>query len=141
MDKSGGYYNYIRGDGTWSTSDPTPISDLANGDNPFALNGIGAMLFLYKSPEGPASRYVVNKDGTYFCVYSNNPNQFGKVYPITDWAGGGLPFASGTVGAGIGFYLGVKPFYILFNGEGTQYAISGDVYGKGTHEFIGPFDL
>ncbi len=141
VDKSGGYYSYITGSGVWSTGDPTPISNLANGDNPFALNGIGGMLFNYKSPEGPANRYVINKDGTYFSLYNNNPNSFGKVYPITDWSGGGLPFDSKTVGAGIGFYLGTKMFYLLFNGEGTQYAISGDVYGKGTHEFIGPFDL
>ncbi|HYW96211.1 MAG TPA: thiol-activated cytolysin family protein, partial [Bacteroidales bacterium] len=141
MDKSGGYYSYITGDHKWSAGEVTPISNLANGVNPFALNGIGAMLFRYKSPEGPANRYMINKDGTYFTLYNNNPNEFGDVTSIEQWAGGGLPFESKTVGAGIGFYLGSKRYYLLFNGEGTQYAISGDVFGTGSNEFIGPFDL
>jgi thiol-activated cytolysin len=141
MDVTGGYYSYITGQKQWSGNGALPISNLAEGNNPFALNGIGAMLFNYKSPDGPANRYMINKDGTYFSLYSNNPNQYGKVYPITDWAGGGLPLASKTVGAGIGFYLGNNQFFLLFNGEGTQYCISGDVFGTGGHDFIGPFDL
>ncbi len=141
MDQTGGYYSYITGFGTWSTSEPTPVSNLANGVNPFALNGIGAIAFHYKSADGPADRYMINKDGTSFCLYMNNPNSFGKVASIETWAGGGLPFSTKTVGAAIGFYLGQKRFYLLFNGEGTQYCISGDVFGKGTNEFIGPFDL
>ncbi len=141
MDKTGGYYSYITSLKKWGGNGALPISNLAEGNNPFALNGVGAMMFNYKSPDGPASRYMVNKDGTFFSLYSNNPNEYGKVYPITDWGGGGLPFATKTVGAGIGFYLGNNKFNLLFNGEGTQYCISGDVFGTGGHDFIGPFDL
>ena len=140
MDMTGGQYAYIRGDSTWSTQ-VHAISELAVGDNPFGLNGIGAMVFRHKDPDGPANRYMINKDGTSFVLYYNNPNSFGNVQPIEDWAGGGLPFEVKKVGAGIGFYVGTKRYYMLFNYSGTQYCISGDVFGTGSNEFIGPFDL
>jgi thiol-activated cytolysin len=140
MDMTGAQYSYIRGDGTWS-SQVTPIGNLANGVNPFGLNGIGAMLFRYKDPSGPASRYMINKDGTSYSIYQNNPNSFGNVGSVSTWAGEGVPFEIEKVGAGIGFYIGTKRFYMLFSYDGTQYAISGDVFGTGTNEFIGPFDL
>jgi thiol-activated cytolysin len=141
MDLTGSFYSYIRFDGTWSGNDPQPIANLAEGDNPFGLNGIGAMLFREKTSDGPSNRYMINKDGTKFSLYTNNPNSFGTVQDIEDWAGGGLPFEVKKAGAGIGFYIGQKRFYMLFNSTGTQYCISGDVFGTGSNEFIGPFDL
>lgn len=140
MDMTGAQYSYIRWDGNWS-SQVTPIGNLADGVNPFALNGIGAMLFRYKDPSGPANRYMINKDGTSFSLYQNNPNSFGNVESVSSWAGIGVPFEIKKAGAGIGFYIGTKRFYMLFSYDGTQYAISGDVFGTGTNEFIGPFDL
>jgi thiol-activated cytolysin len=140
MDMTGSQYSYIRFDDKFSTQ-VQPISNLAEGNNPFSLNGIGAMLFRYKDPLGPSNRYMINKDGTSFSLYQNNPNSYGAVTPITSWAGGGLPFEVKKVGAGIGFYLGNNRYYMLFNHTGTQYAISGDVFGTGSNEFIGPFDL
>lgn len=140
MDMTGSLYSYIRFDTTWSAN-VLPISNLAQGDNPFGLNGIGAMLFREKTSDGPSNRYMINKDGTKFSLYYNNPNSYGKVQDIETWAGGGLPFEVKKVGAGIGFYIGNKRYYLLFNYTGTQYCISGDVFGTGTNEFIGPFDL
>jgi thiol-activated cytolysin len=140
MDMTGSQYSYIRSDNTWS-GQVQPISNLANGYNPFSLNGIGGMLFRYKDPNGPSKRYMINKDGTLFSTYTNNPNSFDNVQGIETWAGGGLPFVVKKVGAGIGFDIGQKRFYMLFNHTGDRYCISGDVYGTGTNEFIGPFDL
>jgi len=140
MDLTGSKYSYIRHDTAWSAN-VNQIGDLAEGENPFALNGIGAMIFRYKSSDGPSNRYMINKDGTIFSLYNNNPNSFGKVEDVMNWAGGGIPFEVKKIGAGIGFYIGQKRFYLLFNHTGTQYCISGDVYGTGTNEFIGPFDL
>jgi len=140
MDMTGSQFSYIRSDGTWS-GQVQPIGNLANGYNPFALNGIGALVFHYHDSNGPSSRYAVNKDGTLFSLYHNNPNSFDNVADIEDWAGGGLPFAVKKVGAGIGFYIGEKKYYLLFNHSGDKYCISGDVFGTGTNEFIGPFDL
>jgi len=141
MDMTGSLYSYIRFDGTWS-SNIIPVGELAQGYNPFALNGIGAMVFRKKTQLGPSNRYMINKDGTDFALYyNNNGGSYGSVYPVTDWAGGGLPFQVKKVGAGVGFYIGQKRFYMLFNHTGTQYCISGDVYGTGSNEFIGPFDL
>ena len=142
MDMTGAYYSYIRWDGTWSSNPPTPVGELAQGYNPFALNGIGAMVFREKTDLGPSNRYMINKDGTQFSLYNNeNGGSYGGVQDIEDWAGGGLPFEVKKVGAGIGFYIGQKRFYMLFNHTGTQYCISGDVFGTGSNEFIGPFDL
>ncbi|WP_053404843.1 thiol-activated cytolysin family protein [Persicobacter sp. CCB-QB2] len=141
MDVTGSQYAYIRFDGRWSSNGAQPISKLADGFNPFSLNGIGAMAFRFKSSEGPANRYMINSDGTQFSLYQNNPNSFGNVTSITNWADGSLPFEQQKVGAAIGFYLGQKRFYLLFNLEGTEYAISGDVFGTGENTFIGPFDL
>jgi thiol-activated cytolysin len=140
MDMTGSQFSYIRADNTWS-GQVEPISNLASGYNPFSLNGIGAMLFRHKDPNGPSRRYMINKDGTLFATYTNNPNSFDNVQGIETWAGGGLPFVVKKVGAGIGFDIGQKRFYMLFNHTGDRYCISGDVYGTGTNEFIGPFDL
>ncbi len=142
MDMTGAYYSYIRWDGTWSSNPPTPIGELAQGVNPFALNGIGAMVFREKTDLGPSNRYMINKDGTQFALYyNNNSGSYGNVQDVEDWAGGGLPFEVKKVGAGIGFYIGQKRFYMLFNHTGTEYCISGDVFGTGSNEFIGPFEL
>lgn len=138
IDVTGSQYSYLRGDGSWSTQ-ITPISELAVGENPFALNGIGALLFRYNDPNGPSQRWVFNKDGTHCSLYSNNPNSFGAVYQ-TAGSGWQLPFTPERVGAGIGFFLGVNRFYILFNHTGTQYAVHGPIFGAGQVS-IGPFDL
>lgn len=136
IDVTGSQYSYLRGDGAWSTQ-ITPISELAVGENPFALNGIGAMMFRYKDPNGPSNRWMMNKDGNLYSLYNNNPNSFGTVQPMENWD---LPFTPERVGAGIGFFLGVNRYYILFNHTGTQYAVYGDINGAG-NETIGPFEL
>jgi thiol-activated cytolysin len=138
VDVTGSQYSYLRGDGSWSTQ-TTPISNLAVGNNPFAISGIGAMMFRHRDPNGPLQRWIFNKDGTRYSLYSNNPNSFGSV---TNTAGSGwkLPFTPERVGAGIGFFLGVNRFFIVFNHTGTQYAVHGPLYGAG-QESIGPFDL
>ncbi|MCB2221513.1 MAG: thiol-activated cytolysin family protein [Bacteroidetes bacterium] len=140
MDMTGSQYAYIRSDNTWNNQ-VEPIGNLATGYNPFALNGIGALVFNYHDPLGPSRRYMINKDGTLFSLYFNNPNTFDPVQDIEDWGNGQMPFAVKKVGAGIGFYIGEKKYYMLFNHTGTQYCISGDVNGTGINEFIGPFDL
>ena len=140
IDVTGSQYSYLRWDGSWSTQ-TTPISNLATGDNPFGLNGIGALLFRHVDPDGPSSRYTINKDGTQYSIYSNNPNSFGNPGNVVNWAGGGMPFDVDKVSAGIGFYIGNYRYYMLFNYTGTQYCISGNVNGTGENEFIGPFDL
>ena len=141
IDVTGSYYSYLRWDGSWS-SQTTPISQLATGNNPFALNGIGAMLFRYLDPDGPSQRWMFNSDGTFYSLYSNNPNEFGSTSDTEFWGPNyQMPFDVDKVGAGIGFYLGNKRYYLLFNHIGTQYCINGDVNGNGDNEFIGPFDL
>ncbi len=138
IDITGAQYSYLRGDGAWSTQ-ITPISNLAQGHNPFSINGIGAMFFRHRDPNGPLQRWVINKDGTRYALYRNNPNSFGDV---RDFAGSGwqLPFTPERVGAGIGFFLGANRFFIVFNHTGTQYAVHGPLFGTGQAS-IGPFDL
>lgn len=141
VDVTGSQYSYLRWDGSWS-SQVTPIANLATGNNPFSLNGIGAMLFRYLDPNGPSQRYMYNVDGTFYSLYSNNPNEFGSTSPTELWgANYQMPFEVDKVGAGIGFYLGNNRFYILFDHTGTQYCVSGNVNGDGSNGFIGPFDL
>lgn len=141
MDMTGGLYSYIRPDTSWS-SNVNPIGNLAQGFNPFALNGIGALVFRQNTSGSQSNRYMINNDGTQFSLYYNNDGgSFNSVENIENWAGGGLPFEAKKVGAGMGFYIGEKRFYMLFNHIGTKYCISGDVYGTGVNEFIGPFDL
>lgn len=141
MDMTGALYSYIRPDTSWS-SNVNPIGNLAQGYNPFALNGIGAMLFRQQTSDTQSNRYMINKDGTQYSIYYNNDGgSFNSPGFVENWAGGGMPFEVKKVGAGIGFYIGEKRFYMLFNHTGTQYCISGDVYGTRSNEFIGPFDL
>lgn len=140
VDMSGSLFTYLKPSGEWSTQ-VQPISNMAVGDNPFGLNGIGALVFRHKESSGPASRWVVNKDGTNFARYDNNPNSFGNVQNSANWAGGGMPFIVDKIGGGLGFYIGNFRYYLLFNSTGTRYCISGNVNGTGANEFVGPFDL
>jgi len=138
IDVTGSQYSYLRGDGSWSTQ-ITPISNLAEGNNPFAINGIGAMFFRHRDPNGPLQRWIFNKDGTHYALYRNNPDSFGDVREVAG-SGWQLPFSPEKVGAGIGFFLGVNRFFIVFDHTGTKYAVHGPLYGAG-QESIGPFDL
>lgn len=140
VDMTGSLFTYLRPSGEYSTQ-VQPISNMAVGDNPFGLNGIGAMVFRHKDSDGPASRWMVNQDGTQFARYDNNPNQFGNVQDSEDWAGGGMPFIVDKIGGGLGFFIGNFRYYLLFDQTGTQYCISGNVNGTGANEFVGPFDL
>ncbi|GJM60944.1 hypothetical protein [Persicobacter diffluens] len=92
MEVTGSQYAYIRFDSRWSFNGTQPIPKLADGFNPISLNGIGAMAIRFKSSEGPANRYMINSDGTQFSFYQNNPNSFGNVTAITNWADDSLPF-------------------------------------------------
>ncbi|MEZ5198221.1 MAG: thiol-activated cytolysin family protein [Bacteroidales bacterium] len=62
MDMTGSLYSYIRPDTSWS-SNVNPVGNLAQGYNPFALNGIGALIFREKTSDSQSNRYMVNKDG------------------------------------------------------------------------------
>jgi thiol-activated cytolysin len=135
IDMTGSQFSYISGTGTWSTQ-TQPITNMGEGNNPFSLNGIGAMAFLSKSQDGPSSRIVMNKDGDKYAHYTNNPNSFSQVWDITNW-GGGPPFQVKKVGAMIGFYLGNQRYHIVFNHLGTQYS----VWPTGGPDWLGPFDL
>jgi thiol-activated cytolysin len=135
MDMTGSQYSYITGSNAFS-SNVNPIANLAEGNNPFALNGIGAMAFLSRSNDGPSSRIMFNKDGDKYAHYTNNPNSFSQVWDITNW-GGGPPFQVKKVGAMIGFYLGNQRFHIVFNHLGTQYC----VWQTGGTAWLGPYDL
>ncbi len=131
----GTHYSYITGSGSFS-SQVQPITNLAEGNNPFNLNGIGASGFLSKSNDGPSSRIMFNKDGDKYAHYLNNPNSFSQVWDITNWEGG-PPFQVKKAGALIGFYLGNQRYHIVFNHLGTQYA----VWQTGGDEWMGPYDL
>ena len=135
IDMTGSQYSYITGTGEWS-SGVNPITNLAEGNNPFNLNGIGAMAFLSKSQDGPSARIMFNKDGDKYAHYINNPNSFSQVWDITNW-NGGPPFQVQKVGAMIGFFLGNQRYHIVFNHLGTEYA----VWPTGGTEWLGPFDL
>ena len=134
MSQSGLFYNYVLDGENWRSS-LNPIENLANGNNPFAVNGVGAMVFRSQN-EGPSARYMINRDGTIYARYDNNPNQFAAEHHIYEWGNGHIPFE--RVGAGIGFFLGNNLQYLLFNQAGTQYVICNESLGWG---FIGPFDL
>ncbi|MFK5973516.1 MAG: thiol-activated cytolysin family protein [Flavobacteriaceae bacterium] len=132
MSKNGLFYNYVIG-GKWSNNQ-TNIEDLAQGNNPLALMGVGAMIFNSKDPQGPSTRFMFNKVGSQYALYNNNPNGFSALFDRTQWGPDGtLPF---DVGAGIGFYLGNSRQYLLFDQTGTKYVIS-----NGSSTPIGPFDL
>lgn len=133
MSKSGLFYNYVIGN-QWR-SNLNNIEDLAVGNNPLAVVGVGAMLFNSKDPMGPSTRFMFNKEGTQYARYNNNPNGFTQLYDTWQWGpDNSLPFDK--IGAGIGFYLGNNRQFILFNHTGTQYVVS-----NGVDMPLGPFDL
>ncbi|MFD0797581.1 thiol-activated cytolysin family protein [Maribacter chungangensis] len=136
MSQNGLFYNYAAG-GEWKNWQSN-IEDLANGDNPLAISGVGAMLFNFKDPMGPSSRFMFNRVGSQYALYRNNPNSFTQLFNRTQWGiDDSIPF---DVGAGIGFYLGNTRQFILFDITGTQYVISNGGSGSGDVP-LGPFDL
>lgn len=140
FDHSGTNYTYLNPE-TGKYLSVRPISQLAQGDNPFGAVGIGAVGFNFKDEDGPSNRYVFNKQGTHYALYKNNPNEFGNTYQLYKWG----PDHSITehfseIGAIIGFYIGNTRYFLMFNGAGTKYIMYGDINGNGT-EVIGPFDL
>lgn len=139
FDKLGINYTYMNPSGNWSTQ-IRPISDLADGSNPFNISGIGAVAFKWVDPLGPSSRYMFNLDGDQYSSYVNNPQSFSTVRDLWQWGPDNTcPFDA--VGAAIGFYIGDDQFYIHFSESGTQYSLYGNVDGTGNHKFIGPFSL
>lgn len=134
IDETGSQYAHLNLGGEWGTQ-VLPVSMLGNNQNPFALNGIGAMVYKSGDLQANSNLYFFNQNGTSYTLLNNLA--FGSVNPIADWS---LPFQPPRCGAGIGFLLGSSSFYILFNDAGTQYAVHGNVNGTGI-ETIGPFDL
>jgi thiol-activated cytolysin len=138
VDGSGTQYAYLNSSGGWS-DEPRPITDLTENDNPFALNGIGALVF---ENTDPPVRWAFNRDGTTYSRYNRSTKEFGRVESTEKFIGIELPFTTKKVGAGIGFYRGNQlPFYLFFNDVGDEYCIIGDVTGNGSYGSIGPFDL
>ena len=139
VDLSGTQYAYLNPSGRWS-DETRPITDLTENDNPFALNGIGALVF--ENPADPPTRWVFNRDGTTYSKYNVSTKEFRRVESTEKFIGIELPFATKKVGGGIGFYRGNElPFYLFFNEVGNEYCIIGDVTGDGSYGSIGPFDL
>ena len=128
------YFNYVSG----NQLSIHPISDIANGSNPFNLLGIGAVAFQYKDSDGPSQRYMFSAEGDQYAHYSNNPNEFDDLYDLYYWGNpDGLVSARiSAVGAAIGFRIGDDIFRILFDKGGTKYV----VHGNGGL-ILGPFDL
>ncbi|MFK7810713.1 MAG: thiol-activated cytolysin family protein [Saprospiraceae bacterium] len=137
FDMSGVNYAYMNPSGSWG--ELHPVSQLALGDNPFNLTGVGAMAFRYKDPNGPAQRYMWNGQGTHYSKYTNNPNSFGSTYSNYYWGpDGSHPFLE--VGAATGFYIGNNLYYLIFDKQGTKYTIYGSIDGGGDR-FGGVFPL
>ena len=140
FDKTGTQFNYMNANGVWLENEP--ISNLANGNCPFNLTGIGAMSFDGHSTSFPLSlnnRYMFNKEGNKYALYKSTPNTFNDVLNLWQWGPDNTcPFDA--VGAAIGFYIGNDLFRIMFDESGLKYTVYGDVDGTG-RKFIGTFNL
>lgn len=128
MSSSGLEYSYMIGN-RWLS--PEPIENLAT-DNPFLLNGIGAMHFRSKDPLGPSTRFMFNKDGTHASVYNNNPRGFSSPHEYANDPGFGN---LSSIGAAMSFFLGESRITVFFNGTGTKYVA---FFGS---DVEGPFEL
>ncbi len=138
FDKSGTQFNYMNANGVWL--DNEPISNLANGNSPFNITGVGAITFTSVDPNGPSGRYMFNKEGNKYSHFNSGSNSFGAVHNLWEWGPDNTcPF--NEVGAGIGFYIGNDRFFILFDESGLKYTVYGNVAGSGNETFIGPFNL
>jgi len=139
VDGSGTQYSWLSGTDNWS-SQVQPISQMADGTNPFNLGGTGAVAFLWVSPDGPSSRIYFNRDGDMFTTYVNNPQSFTTPKHIDQFsANHKCPFTA--IGASIGFILGNDRFFIFFDKVGTSYVVYGNVDGTGASRYLGPFPL
>ncbi len=144
IDKTGTEYSYWLGS-RWT--DPKPTTHFGSGNGsvyPLVGGGMGAMLFAHKEELGPASRYIFNESGMQFTRFFNNLNGQGPYYDhahdLWQWGPDNTcPFSS--IGAGIGFTLNGKNFYIMFDKSGEKYTVYGDLDGDGRNNFTGVYDL
>ncbi|MGI9549804.1 MAG: thiol-activated cytolysin family protein [Aurantibacter sp.] len=127
ISSNGLFYSYITGD-RWQQA--FPIEDLAPG-NPFLLNGIGAMFFVSKDPAGPSKRAMINRDGTMWSIYNNNPRSFTDAFETSIFTRSKFD----SIGAAMLFLLGETPVVVYFDGTGTRYVVNSN------DEQTGPFDL
>ena len=143
FDETGTSYHYLNwGSRTYVNGGLGPISDLAEGENPLGLTGIGAVAF--RSVEdgpygGPSTRIMFGRSDNSYVYYKNNPNSFGNLYDLYDWGtpDGIVSEKINGVGAAIGFNLGDFNYTIMFNKAGTKYV----VFGHDNGDVVGPFDL
>lgn len=139
-DLSGTQNSYLLGNGTWGPLEPS--ANFANGENPFGLEGFGAIAFHSVDSDLNSRRVIFNKEGTKYSQFYNGTNTFSNVFDLYDWGtpDGQVSEKIFSVGASIGFDLGNRNFKILFDGAGTKYVIYGDISGTGIRT-IGPFSL
>ena len=139
FDETGTQFTYMLDNGRWLNIEP--ITNLANGNCPFNLTGVGAMMFYTKDSQGPSTRYMFDGNGINSTYYKNNPEGFSYTRNIKSyWRVNNISFPFEEVGASIGFYIGNERFQLFFNGAGDKYLIRGNTNGTGS-QFLGPFSL
>ncbi|WP_435313344.1 thiol-activated cytolysin family protein [Cellulophaga fucicola] len=135
ISKSGLQFNYVNGN-NWDSYDNAEEISIANlspqieGPNPFAANGIGAIVSRgwYTSKETGIDgygTYIFNKDGTEYAIYDFGSGNNWYDTPSSVFGGNHsfhLPFK--TVGAAASYYIDNNEYYLMFDKTGTKYTIS-----------------
>lgn len=141
FNETGTNYRYLDwNSGNYVQGPNHPVSDLADGENPMSLSGVGAVSFFNKDDGGPSRRVMFGRSDNSYSFYSNSdPNEFGTLHDLFEW---GTPdgIVSGkivNVGAAVGFNLGNFVYTMMFNKAGTKYVI----YNHDDASVVGPFFL
>lgn len=134
ISKSGLQFNYVNGN-NWDSYDNAEEISIANlspqieGPNPFAANGIGAIVSRgwYTSKETGIDHhwtFIFNKDGTEYTTFDfgSGNNWYDLPYRIGGSHGLYLPIK--TVGAAASYYIDNNEYYLMFDKTGTKYTIS-----------------
>lgn len=140
FNESGTEYHYLDWDSKNYLNGPSdPVSNLASGNNPMSLSGVGAVAFFEKDDHGPSRRIMFGRSDDSYSFYINSPANFGTLHTLHKWGepDGEVSGKIGNVGAALGFNLGNTVFTLMFNKAGTKYVIYD--HDKGT--VVGPFFL
>jgi len=133
FDETGTRYSYLLAGPGSRWTEARSILELHDGKCPFNAAGVGALIFSWKDPYGPSSRFFVNSTGDKYTRYVNNPQSWSSVRPMSSTIQG-----FSKAGAGLGITLGDDWFEFDFDKESAQYSVYGNVDGTGVKKH-GPF--
>ena len=135
VSSDGQFFSYILPNGRWLSKEPIInliTEDERQDENPFInRGGVGAMFF-----NSSVSRWMFDINGDGYAMYNRTNNGEFSIYNTTNLWGVNNTLPFDRIGGGVGFFIGSKRYFVMFDSTGTQYVVNEE-----GGEVFGPFEL